>query len=206
MMRSYVLSSDTAHYDAVIRRLEARGLRVIPGFAGGLDGRPVIDTYFRTEAGARIDAMVSLTGFSLVGGPAYNDNAAAIKVLASLDIPYVAAHPLEFQTLGQWADSTQGLGPIETTMLVALPELDGATNPTVFGGRHGSDGCRGCAQMCSGAPQSRRWRPASSASTASRKRSCGWQACAARGTRRRRSGSCCSAFPRTPERWARRRI
>ena len=159
MMRSYVLSSDTAHYDAVIRKLESRGLRVIPGFAGGLDGRPVIDTYFLTEAGARIDALVSLTGFSLVGGPAYNDNAAAIKVLASLDIPYVAAHPLEFQTLGQWADSTQGLGPIETTMLVALPELDGATNPTVFGGRHGSDGCRGCARMCVGAPQSRAMAP-----------------------------------------------
>jgi magnesium chelatase subunit H len=78
-----------------------------------------------------------------VGGPAYNDNESAIEVLAGLDIPYIAAHPLEFQTLGQWADSPQGLGPIETTMLIALPELDGATNPTVFGGRHGPEGCSG---------------------------------------------------------------
>jgi magnesium chelatase subunit H len=134
-----VLSSDTAHYDAVIRALEARGIRVIPAFAGGLDGRPAIDAYFRDETGPKIDTLVSLTGFSLVGGPAYNDNDAAIEVLKGLDLPYIAAHPLEFQTLEQWEASRQGLGPIETTMLIALPELDGATTPTVFAGRHGEE-------------------------------------------------------------------
>ena len=30
--------------------------------------------------------------------------------------------------------SAGGLGPVETTMLIALPEIDGATNPTVFAG------------------------------------------------------------------------
>ncbi|MCL4119334.1 UNVERIFIED_CONTAM: hypothetical protein GTU68_030691 [Idotea baltica] len=148
MMRSYVLSGDTDHYDAVIRSLEAVGLRVLPAFAGGLDGRPAIENFFQVDGTTRIDALLSLTGFSLVGGPAYNDNDAAVKVLKSLDTPYIAAHPLEFQTLGQWAASPQGLGPIETTMLVALPELDGATNPTVFAGRHGAKGCDGCARAC----------------------------------------------------------
>jgi magnesium chelatase subunit H len=148
MMRSYVLSSDTAHYDAVIRALEAKGLRVIPAFAGGLDGRPAIAQFFQTEMGPKIDALLSLTGFSLVGGPAYNDNDAAVKVLRDLDVPYIAAHPLEFQTLAQWAASPQGLGPIETTMLIALPELDGATNPTVFAGRHGDCACAGCDRRC----------------------------------------------------------
>jgi magnesium chelatase subunit H len=143
MMRSYVLSADTAHYDAVIRALEQRGLRVLPAFAGGLDGRPAIEKFFRDKAGSKIDAMLSLTGFSLVGGPAYNDNDAAIDVLKSLDVPYIAAHPLEFQTLSQWEASSQGLGPIETTMLIALPELDGATTPTVFAGRHGPDDVAG---------------------------------------------------------------
>ena len=47
-----------------------------------------------------IDALVSLTGFSLVGGPAYNDAKAAEDMLARLDVPYIAAHPAEFQTLG----------------------------------------------------------------------------------------------------------
>ncbi|MEM9438308.1 MAG: cobaltochelatase subunit CobN, partial [Pseudomonadota bacterium] len=131
MLRSYVLASDTAHYAAVIRAFEEKGLRVIPAFAGGLDGRPAMDAYFE-----EIDALVSLTGFSLVGGPAYNDSDAAVHALKKLDVPYIAAHPLEFQTLEQWDTSAQGLGPVETTMLVALPEIDGATNPTVFAGRH----------------------------------------------------------------------
>jgi len=148
LMRSYVLSADTAHYDAVIRKFEARGMRVVPAFSGGLDGRPAISTYFRTAGVTHIDAMVSLTGFSLIGGPAYNDSAAAVEVLNDLNLPYVAAHPMEFQTLGQWAANGQGLGPVETTMLVALPEIDGATNPTVFAGRHGEAGCQGCSNMC----------------------------------------------------------
>lgn len=133
MMRSYVLASDRAHYDAVIRAFEARGLAVVPAFAGGLDGRPAIEAYMA----GRVDALVSLTGFSLVGGPAYNDSDAAVDVLKALDVPYIAAHPLEFQTLSEWRVSGGGLGPVETTMLVALPEIDGATNPTVFAGRDG---------------------------------------------------------------------
>ena len=148
LMRSYVLASDTAHYDAVIAAFEARGIAVIPAFAGGLDGRPAIETWFKSQAGARIDTLVSLTGFSLIGGPAYNDSAAAVQVLGELDLPYVAAHPLEFQTLQQWAGSSGGLGPVETTMLVALPEIDGATNPTVFAGRHDANGCTGCKSPC----------------------------------------------------------
>ncbi|MEJ6403391.1 magnesium chelatase subunit H [Yoonia sp. 2307UL14-13] len=135
MLRSYVLASDCAHYDAVIRAFEAKGMRVIPAFAGGLDGQPAVEAYFQDQ----VDAMVSLTGFSLIGGPAYNDSDKAIALLERLDVPYIAAQPLEFQTIEQWEASAQGLGPIETTMLVALPELDGATNPTVFAGRHGQD-------------------------------------------------------------------
>ncbi len=158
MLRSYVLASDTAHYDAVIAAFESRGIACIPAFAGGLDGRPAIDAYFKT-AGRHVDTMVSLTGFSLVGGPAYNDSPAAVDALSALDVPYIAAHPLEFQTLGQWADAGTGLGPIETTMLIALPEIDGATNPTVFAGRLGLDGCKGCAHMCKGSPDSRAMSP-----------------------------------------------
>ena len=139
LMRSYVLSGDTAHYDKVIRGFEERNIRIIPAFAGGLDGRPAIEKYFSDGAGSSIDTLVSLTGFSLVGGPAYNDTKAAVETLSKLNVPYISAHPLEFQTLYQWENSSTGLGPIETTMLVALPELDGATSPTVFAGRQGDE-------------------------------------------------------------------
>jgi magnesium chelatase subunit H len=148
MLRSYILASDTAHYDAVIAAFEARGIAVVPAFAGGLDSRPAMDAFMSGPHGATVDALVSLTGFSLVGGPAYNDSPAAVKALAALDVPYIAAHPLEFQTLGQWGRSQGGLGPVETTMLIALPEIDGATNPTVFAGRHDLNGCDGCPLKC----------------------------------------------------------
>ena len=62
----------------------------------------MIETYFMQNGVASVDAVVSLTGFSLVGGPAYNDSRAAEDLLARLDVPYVTAHPLEFQTIAQW--------------------------------------------------------------------------------------------------------
>ncbi|GAA0728318.1 magnesium chelatase subunit H [Sphingomonas japonica] len=151
MLRSYVLAKDAGHYDGVIAALEARGLDVIPAFAGGLDGRPAIEALFLRDGRPVVDAVVNLTGFSLVGGPAYNDTALAEEMLARLDRPYLAAHPLEFQTLQAWGANRQGLLPLEATMMVAIPELDGGTVPMVFGGR--SDGaetpCTGCERRCS---------------------------------------------------------
>lgn len=150
MLRSYVLAKDAGHYDGVIAAMEARGLDVIPAFAGGLDGRPAIETLFLRDGVATVDAVVNLTGFSLVGGPAYNDTAAAEAVLSKLDRPYIAAAPVEFQTLQTWGTNKQGLLPLESTMMVAIPELDGGTVPMVFGGRSdGSDTpCTGCGRRC----------------------------------------------------------
>jgi magnesium chelatase subunit H len=135
LLRSYLLSRDTGHYDGVIRAMEARGLKVVPAFACGLDARPAIDAFFMDGDRPGIDAIVNLTGFSLIGGPAYNDAEAAADLLARIDRPYIAAHPLEFQTLEAWRSGGQGLLPLEATMMVAIPELDGATCPSVFGGR-----------------------------------------------------------------------
>jgi len=150
VLRSYLLSNNSAHYDGAIAALEARGLRVIPAFASGLDSRPAIEQYFKHDGQVMVDAVVSLTGFSLVGGPAYNDAKAAEDVLASLDVPYVAAHPVEFQNLAAWGGSDRGLLPVESTIMVAIPELDGATSPIVFGGRPGAAGvtCSGCHYAC----------------------------------------------------------
>lgn len=135
LLRSYLLAGNARHYDGVIAALEVQGLQVVPAFAAGLDARPAIEAYFMHEGRATVDAVISLTGFSLVGGPAYNDAKAAEEVLAQLDVPYLAAHPVEFQTLEEWEGSERGLLPVESTIMVAIPELDGATGPIVFGGR-----------------------------------------------------------------------
>jgi len=149
IMRSYVLAGDVAHYDGVIRALEAHGLDVVPAFASGLDARPAVEKYFIENGRPTVDAVISLTGFSLVGGPAYNDARAAEELLARLDVPYLAAHPLEFQSLEDWRRSAAGLTPVEASIMVTIPELDGATNPIIFGGRcaNGSQ-CHGCERRC----------------------------------------------------------
>ena len=150
LMRSYLLAGNTAHYDGVIRAIEARGLKVIPVFASGLDARPAAEKFFVKDGRPIVDAMLSLTGFSLVGGPAYNDAKAAEVMLSGMDVPYLAAHAIEFQTLQDWANSNRGLMPVESTIMVAIPELDGATEPTVFGGRVDPAGapCTGCHKAC----------------------------------------------------------
>jgi len=150
LLRSYLLAGNTDHYDGVITALEARGLRVVPAFATGLDARPAVEAFFLKDGRPTIDALVSLTGFSLVGGPAYNDSRAAEETLAQLDVPYLAVNPVEFQTLDQWGASQRGLLPVEATMMVAIPELDGATGSMVFGGRGSSSQvqCTGCSHGC----------------------------------------------------------
>ncbi len=151
LLRSYLLGRDAAHYDGAIAAFEAAGLKVVPVFASGLDARPAIDKFFTGPDGRpTVDAIVNLTGFSLVGGPAYSDAAAAREVLARMDLPYLAAHAVEFQTIEDWALSERGLLPLEATLMVALPELDGSTVPSVFGGRASASGpvCKGCDRHC----------------------------------------------------------
>ncbi len=134
--RSYLLADNVAHYAAVVGALEAKGLRVVPAFASALDARPAVEKFFTNGKGqATIDAMVNLTGFSLVGGPAYNNSDAAQEVLRGLDVPYITLQTLEFQTIQEWRNDARGLNPLQATLQIAIPELDGAIVPTVFGGK-----------------------------------------------------------------------
>lgn len=146
LLRTYILSGDTGHYDRVIAALETRGYRVVPVFCSGLDMRSAISRFMDvSEGGLKVDALCSLTGFSLVGGPAYSDAKAASRTLEQLDIPYLSAFVTEFQSREAWQASSQGLTPIETTLMVAIPELDGAIGSMVIGGR--SD-CGGKPKAC----------------------------------------------------------
>ncbi len=150
VMRSYLLAGNTRHYDGVIAALEARGLNVRAAYSSGLDARPAVEQFFMNGSKPAVDAVVSLTGFSLIGGPAYNDSKAAEDLLTSLDVPYMAVSPVEFQTLEHWGGSDRGLLPVEATMMVALPELDGSSGSMVFGGRSDAAGkaCTGCDRHC----------------------------------------------------------
>jgi magnesium chelatase subunit H len=138
LMRPQVISKTTKHYDALIRAIEAEGLSVIPAIATLMDNREAVSRFFIEEEKAihrlRISQLVSLTGFSFVGGPAMNDSAAAAQFLNGLNLPYRSAVSLDTQTIEAWNDSPTGLNPVQAGMQIAIPEIDGATEPFIYGG------------------------------------------------------------------------
>jgi magnesium chelatase subunit H len=83
---------------------------------------------------SRVSQIVSLTGFSFVGGPAMNDSEAAAEFLKQLNRPYRAAVSLDTQTIDAWRTSQTGLNPVQAGMQIAIPEIDGATEPFIYGG------------------------------------------------------------------------
>jgi magnesium chelatase subunit H len=87
-----------------------------------------------TTVGSRVSQIVSLTGFSFVGGPAMNDSDAAAEFLQQLNLPYRSAVSLDTQTIDAWRSSQTGLNPIQAGMQIAIPEIDGATEPFIYGG------------------------------------------------------------------------
>ncbi|KAK2994523.1 hypothetical protein RJ640_010801 [Escallonia rubra] len=130
LQRSHIVTGDESHYVAVIMELEAKGAKVIPIFAGGLDFSGPVEKYLINPITKKpfVHSVVSLTGFALVGGPARQDHPRAIEALMKLDVPYIVALPLVFQTTEEWLNSTLGLHPIQVALQVALPELDGKSH------------------------------------------------------------------------------
>lgn len=134
LMRPQVISKTTKHYDALIRAIEDEGLNVVPAIATLMDNREAVSKFFINETRARVSQVLSLTGFSFVGGPAMNDSAAAAEFLRELNLPYRSAVSLDTQTIEAWHDSQTGLNPVQAGMQIAIPEIDGATEPFVYGG------------------------------------------------------------------------
>jgi magnesium chelatase subunit H len=140
LMRPQVVSKTTKHYDTLINSIESEGLSVIPAIATLMDNREAVSKFFVEEQSihrlhrSRVSQIVSLTGFSFVGGPAMNDSAAAAEFLRELNLPYRSAVSLDTQTIEAWNDSATGLNPVQAGMQIAIPEIDGATEPFIYGG------------------------------------------------------------------------
>jgi len=141
LQKSHINTKDDTHYVSLISELESRGSRVVPIYSGGLDFSGPVGDYFYDGAGTSIvDTVVNLTGFALVGGPASQDHKKAAAVLKKLDVPYMCAVPLVFQSFEEWQSSELGLHPIQVALQVSLPEIDGAIEPIIFAGREGATG------------------------------------------------------------------
>ena len=90
----------------------------------------------------KVDAIVSTIGFPLVGGPAGSMEAGrqvevAKGILSAKNVPYLVAAPLLIQDIHSW--TRQGIGGLQSVVLYALPELDGAIDTIPLGGLVGED-------------------------------------------------------------------
>mgnify|MGYP005836334017 CR=1 FL=1 len=142
--RAIILSGNTEPLDTLIRNLEAQGLEARTVYSAMLDFRPAVHHFLGGSADSdqtlaraglpKADALMNLMGFPLVGGPAGARPDQALSTLESLDVGYFDMIPLSYQSVDDWQQNDIGLVPIQTAMNIALPELDGAAEPMIYGG------------------------------------------------------------------------
>lgn len=155
LYRKHVLT-EQPYIPQLIRQMERSGVTPVPIFIAGVEAHTIVrdlltsqaeidarierpSTYDR-RAAARVDGIVNTIGFPLVGGPAGSmaagrDATLAESLLTSMDVPYVVATPLLLQDIRTWQQS--GVTGLQSVVLYALPELDGAIDAVVLGGLAG---------------------------------------------------------------------
>ncbi len=139
----------------LISYFEQAGLIPLPIFLNGVEGHVAVRDWMTTTyeqeqrqqgnkkilslsaEAVSVEAIVSTIGFPLVGGPAGSMEAGrqvevAKSILAAKNIPYLVAAPLLIQDIYSW--TRQGIGGLQSVVLYALPELDGAIDTVPLGG------------------------------------------------------------------------
>ncbi|MBW4447597.1 MAG: magnesium chelatase subunit H [Spirirestis rafaelensis WJT71-NPBG6] len=154
LYRKHVITKQ-AYIPQLIRSFEEAGLIPLPIFINGVEGhvavRDWMTSYYETQQrnngnietpslskeAVKVDAIVSTIGFPLVGGPAGSMEAGrqvevAKRILTAKNVPYIVAAPLLIQDIHSW--TRQGIGGLQSVVLYALPELDGAIDTIPLGG------------------------------------------------------------------------
>jgi len=139
----------------LIGHFEKTGLIPLPIFINGVEGHVAVRDWMTSDyetqqrqqgnletpslssEAVKINAIVSTIGFPLVGGPAGSMEAGrqvevAKRILAAKNVPYIVAAPLLIQDIYSW--TRQGVGGLQSVVLYALPELDGAIDTIPLGG------------------------------------------------------------------------
>lgn len=159
LYRKHVITKQP-YIPQLIRYFEQAGLIPLPIFINGVEGHVAVRDWMTTayetsqrkqgnletpslsKEAVEIDAIVSTIGFPLVGGPAGSMEAGrqvevAKRILTAKNIPYIVAAPLLIQDIYSW--TRQGIGGLQSVVLYALPELDGAIDTVPLGGLVGED-------------------------------------------------------------------
>ncbi|MEH2461500.1 magnesium chelatase subunit H [Nostoc sp.] len=159
LYRKHVITKQP-YIPQLIRSFESAGLTPLPIFINGVEGHVAvrdlmttdyeiqqrqlgnIETASLSSEAVKVDAIVSTIGFPLVGGPAGSMEAGrqvevAKRILTAKNVPYIVAAPLLIQDIHSW--TRQGVGGLQSVVLYALPELDGAIDTVPLGGLVGEN-------------------------------------------------------------------
>ncbi|MBF2063575.1 MAG: magnesium chelatase subunit H [Calothrix sp. C42_A2020_038] len=159
LYRKHVITKQS-YIPQLIKKFEDAGLIPLPIFINGVEGHVAVRDWMTSEyemqqrtsgnietpslskEAVQVDAIVSTIGFPLVGGPAGSMEAGrqtevAVRILTAKNIPYFVAAPLLIQDIHSW--TRQGIGGLQSVVLYALPELDGAIDTVPLGGLVGEN-------------------------------------------------------------------
>lgn len=159
LYRKHVITQQP-YIPQLIQQFAAAQLIPVPIFINGVEGHVAVrdlmttvheqaasspgepTTQSRATEAVTVDAIVSTIGFPLVGGPAGSMEAGrqievAQRILRAKNVPYLVAAPLLIQDIHSW--TRQGIGGLQSVVLYALPELDGAIDTIPLGGLVGND-------------------------------------------------------------------
>ncbi|MBP0018992.1 MAG: magnesium chelatase subunit H [Cyanobacteria bacterium SBLK] len=155
LYRKHVISQQP-YIPQLIHKFEENGLIPLPIFINGVEGHVAVRDWMTTaderqnkpknptlsKDAVEVNAIVSTIGFPLVGGPAGSMEAGrqievARRILTSKNVPYIVAAPLLIQDIYSW--TRQGIGGLQSIVLYALPELDGAIDTVPLGGLVGEN-------------------------------------------------------------------
>ncbi|MFO5528692.1 MAG: magnesium chelatase subunit H [Cuspidothrix sp.] len=159
LYRKHVITKQN-YIPQLIRKFETSGLIPLPIFINGVEGHVAVRDWMTTDyetqqrkqgnietpslasEAVKVDAIISTIGFPLVGGPAGSMEAGrqievAKRILTAKNIPYIVAAPLLIQDIYSW--TRQGIGGLQSVVLYALPELDGAIDTIPLGGLVGEN-------------------------------------------------------------------
>ena len=156
LYRKHVITEQPYIYQ-LITLMEEQDILPIPIFINGVEAHTIVrdwltslpeihgvkngtikrESSYQSSGATEVDVIVNTIGFPLVGGPAGSmeagrNTAVAEKLLSDMNVPYIVASPLLLQSIQQWKLS--GVLGLQSVVLYALPELDGAIDTVVLGG------------------------------------------------------------------------
>jgi len=127
-------TEDIRDLNMVIEKLEAKGVGVIPVLSEGSENVRNIKKHFITEKGPRVDAIISFLFFRIEGGPLGGDYEGFIKLCQKMNIPLINYLCMGYTTIEEWKEKVEGMAPLETTITVIMPELDGLIESLLVAG------------------------------------------------------------------------